>query len=174
MYTNNIPSGAFRGYGLGQVMFGIEGAIDEPATQLGIDPFEMRRINVVVPGDDFVTWEIEEGDLEFGSYSLDQCLDLAQDALTSGRGDPTRNGAELGEQPDWRIGEGMAAAMIATISPRGHFADARMTMTADGNFVAAVGTAEFGNGTTTVLTQIASSALGCAPEPDHPPTSRHR
>ena len=163
VYTNNIPSGAFRGYGLGQVSFGIEGAIDELAAQLGIDPFEMRRINVTVPGDPLVTWQVEEDDLEFGSYGLDQCLDLAQAALESGRTDPTRNGEALASQPDWRIGEGMAATMIATIPPRGHHADARMTLTAEGDFIAAVGTAEFGNGTTTVLTQIAASALGCAP-----------
>lgn len=163
VYTNNIPSGAFRGYGLGQVMFGIEGAIDELAAQLDIDPFEMRRINVMVPGDDFVAWEVEEGDLEFGSYGLDQCIDLAQRALHTGRSNPSVSGSDLGGQPDWSIGEGMAAAMIATIPPRGHFADARMTLTADGDYVAAVGTAEFGNGTTTVLTQISSSALGCAP-----------
>ncbi len=163
VYTNNIPSGAFRGYGLGQVAFGIEGAIDELAARLGIDPFEMRRINVVVPGDDFVSWEIEEGDLEFGSYGLDQCIDLAQQALLAGRADPVRGGAELRQLPEWEIGEGMAAAMIATIPPRGHFAEAAMTLTTDGEYIAAVGTAEFGNGTTTVLTQIAASALGCPP-----------
>ncbi|WP_133051819.1 molybdopterin-dependent oxidoreductase, partial [Mycobacteroides abscessus] len=51
VYTNNIPSGAFRGYGLGQVLFGIESALDELARNLGIDPFEFRRRNVIVPGD---------------------------------------------------------------------------------------------------------------------------
>ncbi|HEY9312207.1 molybdopterin-dependent oxidoreductase [Williamsia sp.] len=163
VYTNNIPSGAFRGYGLGQVSFGVEGAIDELAARLGIDPFEMRRINTTVPGDPFVTWEVESDDLEYGSYGLDQCLDLAQGALQSGRTDSTRNGDALASQPDWRIGEGMATTMIATIPPRGHHADALMTLTAEGAYVAAVGTAEFGNGTTTVLTQIAASALGCAP-----------
>jgi CO/xanthine dehydrogenase Mo-binding subunit/aerobic-type carbon monoxide dehydrogenase small subunit (CoxS/CutS family) len=163
VYTNNIPSGAFRGYGLGQVAFGIEGAIDELAAQLGIDPFEMRRRNVVVPGDEFVAWEVEEGDLEFGSYGLDQCIDLAEQALVAGRSDPGRNGETLAEQPDWRIGEGMGTAMIATIPPRGHFADVTMTLDSDGRYVASVGTAEFGNGTTTVHTQIASTALSCSP-----------
>jgi CO/xanthine dehydrogenase Mo-binding subunit len=38
VYTNNTPSGAFRGYGLGQVIFGIESAMDELAIRLGIDP----------------------------------------------------------------------------------------------------------------------------------------
>ena len=47
VYTNNVPSGAFRGYGLGQVILGIESALDELAIELGIDPFELRRINAV-------------------------------------------------------------------------------------------------------------------------------
>ena len=54
VYTNNLPSGAFRGYGLGQMIFAVESALDELARQLGIDPFELRRRNVVVPGDPFV------------------------------------------------------------------------------------------------------------------------
>ena len=163
-YTNNLPSGAFRGYGLGQVVFGIESALDDLARELGVDPFDFRRRNVVVPGDDFVTWEVEESDLEFGSYGLDQCLDLAQEALAAGATDPARNGAELEGDPEWRIGSGMAPAMIATIPPRGHFADVRAELTVDGRYVVSVGTAEFGNGTTTVHTQIASDALGVRPE----------
>ena len=51
VYTNNIPSGAFRGYGLGQVILGVESAMDELALRLGIDPFELRRINAVREGD---------------------------------------------------------------------------------------------------------------------------
>ena len=78
VYTNNVPSGAFRGYGLGQVIFGVESAMDELARELGIDPFELRRRNVVVPGDRFAAADIDESATStFGSYGLDQCLDLA-------------------------------------------------------------------------------------------------
>ena len=51
VYTNNLPSGAFRGYGLGQVQFAIETALDELARRLGIDPFDLRRRNMIMPGD---------------------------------------------------------------------------------------------------------------------------
>ncbi len=168
-YTNNLPSGAFRGYGLGQVIFGIESALDDLARALDLDPFELRRRNVVVPGDDFVSWEVEDGDLDFGSYGLDQCLDLAQGALRSGRSVPTRSGTDVGGvdlsvDPQWRIGEGMAAAMIATIPPRGHIADVRAELRADGTYLASVGTAEFGNGTTTVHAQLAADALATHPD----------
>ncbi|GAA1459936.1 molybdopterin-dependent oxidoreductase [Williamsia maris] len=167
-YTNNLPSGAFRGYGLGQIIFGIESALDDLARALDIDPFDLRRRNVVVPGDDFVAWEVEEGDLDFGSYGLDQCLTLAQDALRSGATVPERNGtrvdgADLTVDPQWRVGEGMAASMIATIPPRGHIADVRVELLSGGTYLVSVGTAEFGNGTTTVHAQLAADALHTRP-----------
>jgi putative selenate reductase molybdopterin-binding subunit len=167
VYTNNVPSGAFRGYGLGQVQFAIEGAIDELAAQLGIDPVEMRRRNVIRPGDAFVVGRPVDGDLEYGSYGLDQCLDLVEDALA--RPHPLvalRQAQEplvetqLLPEDGWAEGRGVALAMIATIPPRGHFTHARITLGADGDFVVDVGTAEFGNGTTTVHAQIAATELG--------------
>ncbi|MBY4014954.1 molybdopterin-dependent oxidoreductase [Rhodococcus fascians] len=151
VYTNNIPSGAFRGYGLGQVMFAIESAIDDLARELDIDPFEFRRRNVIVPGDEIVAAHLEGDDLQFGSYGLDQCIDLAENAIRQGNGEPA--------PPGWKIGEGMAVAMIATIPPRGHRAEATASLLPEGGYEIRVGTAEFGNGTTTVHTQIAASEL---------------
>ncbi|WP_062201714.1 molybdopterin-dependent oxidoreductase [Demequina salsinemoris] len=153
VYTNTTPAGAFRGYGLGQVIFAVESALDELALQLGIDPFQMRRLNAVKDGDELgVTERGHQDGLIFGSYGLDQCLDLAEAALVRG------NGVEA---PDgWATGEGMALSMIATIPPRGHRATASVTARPDGTFLIAAGTAEFGNGTHTVLGQIAAEALG--------------
>lgn len=153
VYTNNVPSGAFRGYGLGQIIFAVESAMDQLADRLGMDPFEFRRRNVVVPGDDFVDWHVEDGDLEFGSYGLDQCIDLVDSALSSGRGEAAPAGSR------WQIGRGMAIAMIATIPPRGHFSDTTVALEADGRYVVTIGTAEFGNGTTTIHQQIAATEL---------------
>lgn len=153
VYTNNIPSGAFRGYGLGQIIFAVESALDELAELLGIDPFDLRRQNVVVPGDAFTDSHVADDDLTFGSYGLDQCLDLAQRALATGNGVAPPSG------PQWRVGEGMAVAMIATIPPRGHFADASISADADGQYTLSVGTAEFGNGTSTVHAQLVATAL---------------
>ncbi|WP_431779376.1 molybdopterin-dependent oxidoreductase [Microbacterium aurantiacum] len=160
VYTNNVPSGAFRGYGLGQVMLGVESAMDMLAERLDIDPFELRRRNVI-RADDRLHPDDDpyEEDLIIGSYGLDQCLDLAQDALRRGNGVTAPDG--------WRVGEGMALAMIATMAPRGHFSRARVSLRSDGDYVVRVGTAEFGNGTTTVLRQIAASVL-------HAPFSRLR
>jgi CO/xanthine dehydrogenase Mo-binding subunit len=49
--------------------------------------------------------------------------------------------------------------MIATIPPRGHFADATVTVSPDGIYTLSVGTAEFGNGTSTVHTQLVATEL---------------
>ena len=51
VYTNTVPAGAFRGYGLPQTTFAVESAIDELARALGMDPLEFRRRNVVQPGE---------------------------------------------------------------------------------------------------------------------------
>ncbi|WP_241385278.1 molybdopterin-dependent oxidoreductase [Rhodococcus sp. CH91] len=158
VYTNNRPSGAFRGYGLGQVIFAVESAMDELAVELGLDPYEFRRRNVVVPGDPLVAAHPEGADLMYGSYGLDQCLGLAQRAMSRSGGRP----APAGDH--WRVGEGMALAMIATNPPNGHISDASIELCADGRYLARVGTAEFGNGTTTVHTQIAATALGTTPD----------
>ena len=50
-------------------------------------------------------------------------------------------------------------AMIATMAPRGHIAKTTITLRPDGRYVLGVGTSEFGNGTTTVHTQIVSTVL---------------
>jgi CO/xanthine dehydrogenase Mo-binding subunit len=57
----------------------------------------------------------------------------------------------------------MAMGMIDTVPPRGHVSHARITRNPDGDFELRVGTAEFGNGTTTVHAQIAAAALGTTP-----------
>ncbi len=150
VYTNNVPSGAFRGYGLGQVVLGVESAMDMLSERLGIDPFELRRRNAVTPRDD-----PGHDDLVWGSYGLDQCLDLAEAALRRG------NGVEA--PAGWLVGEGVAAAMIATMAPFGHIAHTSATLRTDGTYLLRAGTAEFGNGTTTVLRQIAATDLAADP-----------
>jgi putative selenate reductase molybdopterin-binding subunit len=152
-YTNTVPAGAFRGYGLPQTIFAVEAAIDELAKQLGINPFEMRRRNVVKQGDPMLSPpESEYHDVHYGSYGLDQCLDLVERAMA----DP---GPKVELSPDWLTGDGIALTMIDTVPPAGHFADCTIALRDDGGFELTVGTAEFGNGTATVHRQIAATTL---------------
>ncbi|NHA67103.1 molybdopterin-dependent oxidoreductase [Phycicoccus flavus] len=152
VYTNQVPSGAFRGYGLGQVVLAVESALDEVARRTGLTPYEVRRRNAVVPGDDLVVCGPPDRDVVFGSYGLDQCLDLVETALAG----PDPVAAPEG----WLVGTGVAAAMIATIPPRGHHASATATMGVDGLVTVGVGSSEFGNGSATIHAQIAAEELG--------------
>ena len=79
VYTNTVPAGAFRGYGLPQTNFAVESAMDELAGKLGIDPIEFRERNIVRPGDPMISTGAGDGhDVEYGSYGLDQCLGLGE------------------------------------------------------------------------------------------------
>ncbi|MCX8456855.1 molybdopterin-dependent oxidoreductase [Paenarthrobacter ureafaciens] len=160
VYTNTVPAGAFRGYGLSQMIFAIESAIDELAVGIGMDPLEFRLKNMVRPGDHMLSTTPEpEEDVHYGSYGLDQCVSLVRDALDRGKERYRAAGLDdLG--PEWVTGEGAALSMIDTVPPRGHFAHTRVSLEADGRFAVDVGTAEFGNGTTTVHAQLAATALG--------------
>jgi putative selenate reductase molybdopterin-binding subunit len=65
---------------------------------------------------------------------------------------------------DWLIGEGLAATMLHSTPPGGHRAISIIEEVGDGSFLLTVGTAEFGNGTTTVHQQLAADALGVKPD----------
>ncbi|WP_063688399.1 molybdopterin-dependent oxidoreductase [Bradyrhizobium stylosanthis] len=153
VYTNTVPAGAFRGYGLPQTQIAIEAAIDELARQLGISPYEMRRRNIIRQGDPMLSPPPSEfHDVLYGSYGLDQCLDLVERAMQA-------DGPQAELSREWLIGDGVALTMIDTVPPAGHIADATITLNDTGGFDLTVGTAEFGNGTSTVHRQIAATTL---------------
>ena len=154
VYTNLAPAGGIRGYGLSQSIFAVESAMDELARALDLDPFELRRRNAVRPGDPMISMSDEPEDTEYGSYGLDQCLDLVEGALSRG------DGASAPDGEDWLVGRGMALAMHDTAPPTEHRSEARLGVGEDGDYHLAVGTAEFGNGTTTLHAQVVASLLG--------------
>ena len=86
--------------------FAIECAMDDLAKLLGLSPFEIRRINKVRETDRIESIWKDPSDVEFGSYGIDQCLDLVETALKSGRGLPKPEGDE------WLEGTGVALAML--------------------------------------------------------------
>jgi putative selenate reductase molybdopterin-binding subunit len=160
-YTNTVPSGAFRGYGLPQTLFAVEAVIDELAKQLGLNPYEIRRRNIVKPGDPMLSPPGDgHTDVLYGSYGLDQCLDLVERAMQA-------EAPNIELAANWLIGDGIALTMIDTVPPDGHFADAGITLRDDGGFELTVGTAEFGNGTATVHRQIAATALATTVDQIH-------
>jgi putative selenate reductase molybdopterin-binding subunit len=155
VYTNLVPGGGFRGYGSSQTTFAIESAMDDLATKLGLDPFEIRRINMIRPGDWMESVWPDPSDVDFGSYGLDQCMDRVQEALASGRGDAKPEG------DDWLEGTGIALAMLECGPPTEHRSGADMRLLADGSYHIAVGSTEMGNGSVTSHRQLAAGVLGC-------------
>lgn len=154
VYTNMVPGGGFRGYGASQTTFAIECAIDDLARKLDIDPMAMRRKNVVRPGDNIESIWKEPSDASFGSYGIDECLDIVERELAKG------NGVEKPAGEDWAAGTGVALAMLECGPPTEHRSAAEMRLQADGGYHLAVGSCEMGNGIATAHQQIAASIVG--------------
>jgi len=153
VYTNTVPAGAFRGYGLSQTVFAVESAIDELARALSVDPAQFRRRNLIQPGEALSNGSGEAEDVSTESIGVLDCLDLVEKALADGRG--------LAAPDGWATGTGIAVAMLDTIPPGGHLGRSRVAERPDGKYAAFVGTAEFGNGTSTVHRQLVADVLGC-------------
>ena len=76
MYTNNAPSGAFRGFGVTQSAFAVESNLDILAAELGMDPTELRRKNVMRVGGETAT-----GQELIESVGLLECLDKVEEEI---------------------------------------------------------------------------------------------
>jgi putative selenate reductase molybdopterin-binding subunit len=98
----------------------------------------------------------DPSDVDFGSYGLDQCMDVVEAALAAGRGAAKPEGA------DWLEGTGIALAMLECGPPTEHRSGATIHLTPEGRYHLAVGSTEMGNGSVTSHRQIAASFLGCA------------
>ena len=160
VYTNTVPSGALRGYGMTQPSYAVECAIHELALKLGMDPMEVRRRNVVRPGDGLLAIADHADDVAFTEDGITECIDLVDEALRS-----DESGRELGD--DWLVGAGAATSLHETAPPTDHISDAWATLRDDGTYEIAVGTVEFGEGTSTVHVQIAATNLGTTPSRIH-------
>ena len=160
VYTNTVPSGALRGYGMTQPAFAVECAIDELAAALGIDALELRRRNIVRPGDALLATDAHPDDVSFTEDTLARCIDRVDRALREH--DEHSGGDDLG--PDWLIGEGTASSIHETAPPTEHISEAWATLCDDGRYEIAVGTVEFGEGTSTAHVQIAAAVLFTTPD----------
>jgi putative selenate reductase molybdopterin-binding subunit len=156
VYTNTVPSGALRGYGMTQPAFAVESAMHELALKLGMDPLELRRRNIVRPGDPLLALGDHPDDVDFGEDTLSQCIDLVDAALTRHAGEP-----DLGD--DWMIGTGTAISIHETAPPTDHISECWATLRDDASYEIAVGTVEFGEGTSTAHVQLAANQLGTTP-----------
>jgi nicotinate dehydrogenase large molybdopterin subunit len=91
IYTNNTPSGAFRSFGALQTAFATESHLDICAERLGLDPFQIRRINAMRDG------AVTHTKARLGSVSLMRALDALEKASGWEAGAPVARGGTRGD-----------------------------------------------------------------------------
>ncbi len=148
VYTNKSPSSSMRGFGGPQAVFAGESQFDMIAEELGIDPIEMRLRNAMTPG-----YEIP-GQFKLSSCGLSQCLEKVAESikkrgkLPSGRGIGVASyGFESGGIFNW-------------FDTPYAFSSALMRIDIDGTVNLFTQASDIGQGSDTVLCQIAAEELG--------------
>lgn len=142
VYTNVVPSGALRGYGITQVAWAHESQMDIIADSLGIDPLELRLKNVLQKGDPFTTGE-PMADLHYN-----ELLRSAAEHIGWSKGPlVVREGTKIRAKGLSAIIKGMATPTASS---------ATVKLNADGSLNVLVGTVEMGQGAKTALAQIAA------------------
>ncbi|MET0911524.1 MAG: molybdopterin cofactor-binding domain-containing protein [Ilumatobacteraceae bacterium] len=150
--TNNLVCGAFRGFGANQAQFALEGVLDRLAEQVGISGWEIRKRNVIRPGDEWGPGQI----MDDGSAGAEACLDEIKAAYDAAVADGKAVGLGLGLKNSG-LGNGFREVSRAVI----HF----HPDTADGPGRVEVrhGWTEMGQGVHTVALQVAAEALAIDP-----------
>ncbi len=146
VYTNRPPAGAFRGYGVAQVAWAFESQMDMIAERLGLDPVEFRRQNLLRRGDTFATGEVME------EAAFEELMDHTAKMIGWGRSDPAPASNAKAR------GKGIAVIIKGTVTPS--TSTAMLLLNGDGGCSVLSSTVEMGQGSMTVLTQIAAEALG--------------
>jgi len=156
IYTNKPFAGAMRGFGAPQMAFATESQMDLVAGELGIDPGEMRRLNALKEGSTTGT-----GQVLHASVGIGACLEAIRpyylSALKERQTAPTNRFEKRG------IGLG---AMWYGIGNTGvqNPSTAQIEVDLEGSITLYTGCADIGQGSTTVLSQIAGEALGLSPD----------
>ena len=152
VYTNKPPAGAFRGFGVSQSAWAVESQMDIIAAALKIDPVELRKRNGYDDGDKFVTEET------LRAVGLKECIDEV--ARSIGWEKKTFKGSSVQGSTggSLRRGKGLACMIKATITPS--ISCAVVKLNEDASLSIYSGTVEMGQGSETVLAQIAGTELG--------------
>ncbi len=157
--TNMPRTGAYRGAGGPEAAFCMERTVDLAARELGLDPAEIRRRNLIPP--DAFPYETPTG-LSYDSGNYAETLDRA---------------LELSEYADWReraeketgpgeplIGVGIASVVKGSGGRGAQLVDyARVIVEPSGQVVVYTGVSPHGQGTETTFAQIAADELGVTP-----------
>ncbi len=155
--TNTVPYGAFRGFGAPQAIFAIERHMDEIAAAIGMDPVELRRRNFLHQGDTTATQQLMRDPVILDKL-LDRGLEesdyygrrarLAKENQTS----PVKRGLGIAA---FYHGSGFTGSGERYLNSL-----AGVDVMPEGKVRVLVSSTEFGQGTNTILTQIAAESIG--------------
>ncbi|MET0902457.1 MAG: xanthine dehydrogenase family protein molybdopterin-binding subunit [Acidimicrobiales bacterium] len=154
--TNTTPTVAYRGAGRPEATAAIERAMDLFAAELGMDPAEVRRINLI-PRDAFPFTGVTGATYDVGDY--ERALDLALDhaGYTGLRADQARR-REAGEPV--QLGIGVALYVEVTAGPTAGKEFAKVEVEEDGSATIYTGSSPHGQGHATAFAALASDELG--------------
>jgi len=158
--TNTPPNGAFRGFGAPQVAFAYEMQMEKIAARLGIDPLELRRINMLREGDITATGQrlgVSVGSAEVLNAAVDRSSyfekrESIEAANAHGSPHDKRRGIGISF---FFHGAGFTGSGEARMQ-----AQAGVEITAEGRARVLSGSTEIGQGTRTIFGQIAADELG--------------
>ncbi|HEX2227650.1 MAG TPA: xanthine dehydrogenase family protein molybdopterin-binding subunit, partial [Candidatus Binatia bacterium] len=142
LYTNTVPASSYRGFGCAQVTLPGESQIDELAAKIGKDPYEFRLANAAKPGEEFFP-----GMRPFDG-TLKEDLETAAKAIGWDKPLPKGHGRTVAVS-----GSDAGAYPLTSTAIRVH---------ADGSVTILTGSTELGQGSHTILPQIAAEELGIA------------
>src|SRR3989440_186171 len=175
LFTNKPPCGPKRGHGTTQPRYAVEVHLDKVAHDLGIDPVEFRRRNLVEP------YSRTVNGLRITSCALDECLYQVIDRsrwheFRAAQGSATANQqAETPEVSEVSSKRGLGLAASAYICGAGkpiywnnlpHSA-VQIRLDRGGGVTVYCGATDIGQGSTSILAYIVAEELGIAPEEIH-------
>ncbi|MGA8072267.1 MAG: molybdopterin cofactor-binding domain-containing protein, partial [Candidatus Acidiferrales bacterium] len=151
--TNKPACGAMRGHGTVNVRFAFESQFDELAAAIGMDPAEIRRRNLLKPP------TITVNGLRVQSYGLPECIEqvFTRSKWRERKGKLPR-GRGLGIACSHYV-SGAANSIIRSDMPH---STVNIKIDRDGGVVIYTGASDIGQGSDTMVAQIAAEALGCS------------
>ncbi len=151
VYTNHPIGGAYRGFGMSELHAGIIQTMDMLAEKIGMDKVEFLKLNCIQGGDFNVTG------MKMHPVGIKDCIDRVAKEMNWGK-------QEQASAPNKKRGKGIGIVWKAPSMPPNAGSSAEVRLNEDGTVTVSVGGQEIGQGTFTVMAQIAAEALGVAYE----------